>query len=138
MYSAIFSKRRSSSNVAFVSGCSLNTSSTSVAISISLLEGLSWYLPTYSTENFNTFWSRIASTITYLCRHSSNKSLVVCGIPALLLTLTSNIGVPVKPNICALLKNFLMFWWVAPNWLRWHSSKINTTFLSRKCSIWLK
>ena len=35
------------------------------------------YLPTYSTENFSTFSSLMASVITYLCKQSLNSSLVV-------------------------------------------------------------
>lgn len=80
----------------------------------------------YSMENFKTFLSRMASVITYLCKHSSNKSFVV-RLPCSFLTeLSLNIGVPVKPNICAFSKNALMRLCVSPNWLLWHSSKIKT------------
>lgn len=39
---------------------------------------LQWVsVPQYSTENRSRFSSAIASVMTYLCRHSSNKTLVV-------------------------------------------------------------
>ena len=44
----------------------------------------------------------------------------------LTLALASKIGVPVKPNSCAFGKNSRMAWWLSPNWLRWHSSKMIT------------
>jgi hypothetical protein len=38
-------------------------------------------------------------------------------------------GVPVKPNWQNFLNFFFRFFWASPNWLRWHSSKMNTTCL---------
>ena len=77
----------------------------------------------------------MASTMTYLCRHFPKRSAVVLVSPAVTFALSAKIGVPVKPNIWALVKNFRIFWWVSPNWLRWHSSKMKTTLLSFRCPI---
>ena len=62
----------------------------------------------------------MASLIRYLCRHLSKISSVVRSF----LEFSLNIGVPVKPNICVLVKKLTIFLWLSPKWLRWHSSKI--------------
>ena len=40
---------------------------------------------------------------------------------------SSKRGVPVKPKYCALLKCWRTMRCISPNWLRWHSSMMNTT-----------
>ena len=64
----------------------------------------------------------MASFIKYLWRQLPKISFVVCPSTAF----STKIGVPVKPNICVLSKNFTIFLWHSPKWLRWHSSKIIT------------
>ena len=64
----------------------------------------------------------MASLIRYLWRQFPNISLVVCPSTAF----SVKIGVPVKPKIWALSKNFIIFLWLSPKWLRWHSSNIIT------------
>jgi hypothetical protein len=92
-------------------------------------------VPQYSTENLSTFSSAIALVIAYLCRHSWNRSLVVRLPCSLLAALSAKMGVPVKPNIWAWVKNLTIFLWVSPNWDLWHSSKMNTMRLSLRLSI---
>ena len=51
------------------------------------------------------------------------------------LLFSGNLGVPVKPKYCALLKYIFIALCISPNWLLWHSSIINTTFSSLYFSI---
>ena len=107
-----------------------------LSISSTIVSSVSSYWPLYvliySTLNPNTFLSKIASLIRYWCRQSPKTSAVVLLSWDLF---SLNRGVPVKPKYCPLVKNFLIFPCIFPNWLLWHSSKIKITFSSLYCSI---